>query len=169
MIDGVLSGVDVLLQNGAGVDVDGPSRLAGGAVGAFLTTAVVGAILLAVVPEYTARTTDAVFEDPVPSFLYGFLGLALLGLVVVLLAVTVVGLLVAVPLALIAYLGWAVGATVAFLAIGYRLVGREDGWTKPLLVAAAINGGLALTGIGGLVSFVVGAVGFGTVLRDFFG
>ncbi|WP_256493302.1 hypothetical protein [Natronococcus zhouii] len=40
---------------------------------------------------------------------------------------------------------------------------------KPLLVATVINGGLALTGIGGIISFLVGAVGFGAVLRDYFG
>jgi hypothetical protein len=35
------------------------------------------------------------------------------------------------------------------------------------LIAAAINGGLTLTGIGALVSFCVGAAGFGVVVRDY--
>jgi hypothetical protein len=69
----------------------------------------------------------------------------------------------------VAYLAWAVGASIAFLAVGDRLVGHEDGWTKPLLVGAAINGGLTLTGIGGIVTFGIGAAGFGAVLRDFLG
>ena len=37
---------------------------------------------------------------------------------------------------------------------------------KPLLVDAAINGALPLTGIGGLVAFGIGAAGFGAVFRD---
>ena len=57
-------------------------------------------------------------------------------------------------------------AAVAFLAIADRLVDREDGWTKPLLIAAGLNGALALTGVGGIVSFGIGAAGFGAVLRD---
>lgn len=52
------------------------------------------------------------------------------------------------------------------MGIADRLVGHEDGWLVPLLIAAAINAGLALSGIGGLVSFVLGALGFGTILDD---
>lgn len=36
-----------------------------------------------------------------------------------------------------------------------------------LIVAATINGGLTLTGIGGIVTFAVGTTGFGTVLRAY--
>jgi hypothetical protein len=48
----------------------------------------------------------------------------------------------------------------------YGLVGRDRGWLAALLVGAGINGLLTLTGIGSIVSFGVGAVGFGAVLRD---
>lgn len=171
MIDGIFLGAEVVLQNGVDVDtgLDGPSSLISGGIGAFLTTLIIGAVLVAVSPEYTERMVEDVPQDPLASFLYGFLALILLALAIAVLVLTIVGILVAVPLVIVAYLAWAVGATIALLAIGDRLVGREDGWTKPLLVAAAINGGLALTGIGGLVSFVIGAVGFGAVLRGFFG
>jgi hypothetical protein len=170
MFDIAVPAVEVILQNGVDVDVDldGPSSLLGGAVGSFATTLVVGAILFALVPEYTDWLIGTVLRDPLTSFLYGFLALLLLIVAIVVLVVTVIGILIVIPLALLAYLGWAVGATVALLAIAERLVGREDGWMKPLLVAAAINGVLALTGIGGLVSFAIGAVGFGAVLRDGF-
>ncbi|TYL38242.1 hypothetical protein CV102_13685 [Natronococcus pandeyae] len=171
MIDGIFLGAEVVLQNGVDVDtgLDGPSSLVSGAIGAFLTTLIIGAILVAVSPEYTERMVEDVPQDPLASFLYGFLALILLALAIAVLVLTIVGILVAIPLVIVAYLAWAVGATIALLAIGVRLVGREDGWTKPLLVAAAINGGLALTGVGGLVSFVIGAVGFGAVLRGVFG
>jgi hypothetical protein len=38
-----------------------------------------------------------------------------------------------------------------------------------LLVAAALDGGLALTRIGGIVAFGIGAAGFGAVLNAKFG
>lgn len=142
-------------------------RLIGSALGAFVTTLVVGAILLAISPDYTERTMGAVVDEPVESFLYGLVCLVFVVLVTIVLVVTIIGILLAIPFALLAYLVWAVGASIAFLAIGDRLVGHEDGWKKPLLVAAGINGGLTLTGIGGLLTFGIGAAGFGAVLRQY--
>lgn len=144
-------------------------NIAGSAVGAFLTTLVVGAILVAVVPDYTEGKIATLLDEPVRSFLYGFVSLVFFALVILVLFVTIIGILIAVPLALGLYLVWAVGASIAFLAIGERLVGREDGWVKPLLVGAGINGALALTGIGAILTFAIGAAGFGTVLRDYLG
>jgi len=57
-------------------------------------------------------------------------------------------------------------AAVLVWAVGDRLVGHEDGWLKPLAVGAGVNGALALTAVGGVLSFAVGAAGFGAVLRD---
>jgi len=76
-------------------------------------------------------------------------------------------IVVAIPLLIVAIVVWIVGAVIASLAIADRLIGHEDGWLKPLLVAGAINGGLALTGVRGIVSFAVGAAGLGTVLRAY--
>ncbi|MDS0282925.1 hypothetical protein [Haloarcula onubensis] len=170
-----LSAVTAALQMGPG---PGPQvepvanpllNLAGSAVGAFLTTLVVGAILVAVAPDYTERKMAALLEAPVGSFLYGFAAAVFLLLVIVVLVFTIIGILVAIPLALVLYVIWAVGAAIAFLAVGERLVGRDDGWAKPLVVGAAINGALTLTGIGGLLTFAIGAAGFGAVLRDYLG
>ena len=173
MIHLVLSTATTLLtaQADPGVDIDigTTDGLAGGAVGAFVTTLVVGAIMIALAPAYTERMMADVLEDPVGAFVYGIASLLALALLTVLLVVTIVGIVVAIPLVVVAYLVWAVGAAVGYLAIADRLVGRTDGWLKPLLVAAGINGALALTGIGGLVSICIGAAGFGVVLRDALG
>ncbi len=169
MLESITVVGDVLLSIDVNTDIDGPSGLASGAVGAFLTTLIVGGILVVLAPDYTERKVAEVFDDPVTSFIYGFLFLLLLVLIVVVLVVTIIGILVAIPVVILAYLVWAVGATIGFLAIGDRIVGHEDDWLKPLLVAAAINGALALTGIGGIVSFLIGAVGFGAILRDYIG
>ena len=155
-------------QTGPNVDVgvDPGVGVVGGSIGAFLTTLVVGGVMIAVVPDYTERMMGIVLDEPVGAFVYGFVALLIVVVLTVLLAITIVGILLALPLALVAYLVWAVGAAVAYLAIGDRLVGHDDGWVKPLLVGAGINGALAITGIGGLVSFAIGAAGFGAVLRD---
>jgi len=147
--------------------ITGVGSVLGSAVGAFLTTLIVGAILIAVAPDYTAARMDDVLESPIDSFLYGVVCLFVLILSIVVLFITILGIPIAIGLAILAYVIWAVGAAIAFLAIGDRLVGRADGWPKPLLVGAAINGGLTLTGIGGIVTFAVGAAGFGTVIRAY--
>jgi hypothetical protein len=59
-----------------------------------------------------------------------------------------------------------VGAVIASLAIADQFVDVDDDWVVALVVAAALNGVLTVTGIGGLVSFCIGAAGFGTLLRD---
>lgn len=171
MIGGIPAGsVTVLLQAPPGPIGAPPatpvSSLVGGAIGAFLTTLVVGGIMVAVAPAYTERRMVDLVAEPVNSFLYGLVALVVLVILTVVLVITLVGILLAIPLAIVTYVVWAVGAAIAYLAIGERLVGREDGWLKPLLVGAAINGVLALTGIGGLVAFGIGAAGFGAVLRS---
>ena len=158
----------ILVVEAPGVDIDVGfgEGLAGGAVGAFLTTLVVGAILVAIFPEYTQRMMTSVTEEPVESLVYGLLALVLLLVASFLLFITIIGIVVAIPLLLLAWVVWGVGAAIAYLAIADRLVGHRDGWLKPLLVAAGINGVLTMTGIGGLIAFAIGAAGFGAVLRS---
>lgn len=157
------------IQMGPGMEVgaSAPANVIGSALGAAVSTLVVGAVLVTLVPDYAERMMVAVVDEPLAGFLWGLFILLAVGVMVVALFVTVVGIVVALPLLLVAWLAWAVGSAVAFLAVADRLVGHEDGWLKPLAVAAAANGLLAVTGIGGLVSFVVGAAGFGTIVRDY--
>jgi len=161
----VLLALQEWTDGGVNVDIDLATGLGGGAVGAFLTTLLVGAILLALAPEYTDRTAASLLAEPVDSFLYGIFFLLALVVMVVALVISIVGILVVIPLVVLAYLVWAVGSSIAFLAIGERLV-EAEGRFVALLVGALINGGLTLTGVGGIISFCVGAAGFGIVLRQ---
>ncbi|AGN01061.1 hypothetical protein L593_05560 [Salinarchaeum sp. Harcht-Bsk1] len=145
------------------------TNLLGSAVGAFLGTLIVGGIMILVFPDYTERTVRTLRRDPGPSLLYGLLTLVALIVLTVLLVLTIVGILVVIPLAFLAYILWAVGAAIAFITIGDRLVGHEGGWTAALVVGSAINGVLVLTGIGGFVSFLIGAAGFGAVIHGYLG
>ena len=168
MVVSGLVGAEVVLQNGVNIDVSPEEGLAGSAVSAFLTTLIVGALLVTFAETYTERMMTAVGEDPVGSLVYGFISLFLLVVLVIILVITILGILLAIPLIILAVLVWAVGATIVFLAVADRFVSREDGWLKPLVLAALFNGVLALSGIGGVISFFAGALGFGAVLRDRF-
>ncbi|MXR53109.1 hypothetical protein GRX03_16045 [Halovenus sp. WSH3] len=158
----------VLVATGTDIDVQigAEQTLFGGAVSAFFTTLVVGAILVAVFPDYTERMIGEVFDDPVGPFLYGITVLLLVVVLIVLLVISIVGILFVIPLAVLGALVWAAGSSLVLLGIADRVVGHEDGWLVPLLLAAGINAGLALSGIGALVSFVFGALGVGTILDD---
>lgn len=159
---------DAVLQMNPPTDPGGTDvsvGLGGGALGTFLSTLVVGAILVALAPEFTRARMRDVVDDPVGSFVYGIAVLLVAIFLLVLLVITIIGVFVAFPLALVLWVTWVFGAVIGYLAIAERIVGLEDGWLVPLLVAAGLNGILAATGIGGLVSFCIGAAGFGTVLR----
>lgn len=127
----------------------------GQALAGALLTLVVGGGLIALVPEYTERTTDRVLETPGETFLYGLV-LTVLGVVLVfLLAITVVGVILVVPL---------VVAAVVVGELGYLAAGRllTDDWTVVLLgavVVAAFASGVPF--LGGLVGFVLGSMGIG--------
>jgi len=165
---GSLAEAVLVLQAGPPVDpsnVDVTTGLGGGAVGAFLTTLVVGALLLVLAPEWTRDRTRAVADDAIGSFVYGVLALLVLVVVVVLLFVTLLGIPVAILLGVVVALVWAVGAVVGYLAIADRLLGPGEDRAIALAVAALGNAVLTLTAVGALLSFCIGAAGFGAVLR----
>ncbi len=109
-----LSEVGMLLQvGGANVPEVGPGVSPGsGAFGAFLSTLLIGAIMIALVPGYTERLVNRIDDDIVGSFIYGLVALVALIILGILLVVTIVGIIVAIPVAFLAGLGsFAVGAT----------------------------------------------------------
>lgn len=167
MLETTVANAAVLLQvDGVDVAVEpGLGSLLGSAVGAAATTLVVGVLLFALAPEYTDARIAQLEADPLTSFLYGIVFLIGLVAVVVVLFVTLIGIPLAILFALLGYLAWAIGGTIGLVAIAQRLVDDED-WVRVVAVAAALGGALALTGIGGLVSLVVGAAGFGAVVTD---
>jgi len=143
-----------------------PFSLLGAAAAAFLTTLVFGALLVAFGPGYVERMTETVAEDPLNSLAWGVFVLLAAGVMTVALSITGIGLVVAIPLVFAVWVTWGFGSAVAFLAVGERLVGTEDGWLKPLAVGSLINGALALSGVGALVSLLVAAAGFGALVGD---
>lgn len=210
---------------GVDVDVDLGTGIGGSAGSAVLTTLIVGLLLIALKPQYTERKVSEIWDEPVGSLLWGILGIGGVIVLAILLVISLVGILLVIPFLIVAYVAWAVGSTIAFLAVAERIAeafdlveygegstaagsgtptgprdardpgggrdgardgdrsttgdqyvttadgswsARRDGrsWLVPLGIAALLNGALVLTGVGGLVAFLVGLVGFGALLQD---
>lgn len=131
------------------------------AVAGGLVTLLVGGGLVALAPEFTERTTDRVLDAPGEAFLHG-LGIFVAALVFAfLLAITVVGLVLVVPLLVALF----VVGQIGYLAAGRAVV---DGWGAALLVAvvvSAVASGVPL--LGGLVGFVLACLGLGAWYLDY--
>ncbi|QSG07777.1 hypothetical protein [Halapricum desulfuricans] len=145
------------------------TTLVGGAVITFLATLLSGAFLTTFEPRYTDRMIDAVRARPLGSLLYGLLSMLTARLLVLLLTITVIAAPVALIVLVVAVVAAVLGATIVFLGIAGRLVDIDDHWLTALVLAAALNGGLVLTGVGGLVSLGAAAAGFGAMLNDYIG
>lgn len=125
------------------------------AVVAGVVTLLIGGGFVALAPGYTERTTDRVLETPGETFLYG-LGIFVAAIVVIfLLAITIVGLVLAIPLLI---------AMVIVGELGYLAAGRavSDDWGPVLLIAIVISAfASGVPYLGGLLGFVLGCLGMG--------
>lgn len=131
------------------------------ALGSMLVTLVIGGGLVVLAPEYTHRTTDYARARPIAAFLYGLFVTVLALVALVILFVTVIGILLAIPLALV----WIVMAELGFLAAGRSVSGD---WGVALLGAALLSafaGGVPV--LGTVVGFVFGTVGLGAAFLEY--
>lgn len=134
-------------------------------VAAGIITLVIGGGWILLAEEYTIETTDRIHNDPVETFLYGLAITIALIVIIVGLAITIIGLLLAIPLVIVAAIGGLILAELGYLAVG-RLV--DDEWAIALVVAivvAAFAGGVPI--LGGLVGFVVSCMAFGAVYLEY--
>lgn len=132
-----------------------------------LVNLVVGAVLLALFPRFTGTVSRRVREDALRS---GLLGLAAgIGgaILVLLLAITIVGIPLALVLAaFLGLTGWT-GSILGQYAVGdyvLRRAGREDRW---LALVAGLVGFAVLRFVpvlGGLATAIAGLLGFGAVV-----
>jgi len=86
-------------------------NLLGNAISSAVITLIVGGLLVLVASDYTGRNTRRIQKEPGRTFLYGFS--ILIGFVVIflILAITIIGLLVAVPLAIAAGFAFLIAVT----------------------------------------------------------
>ncbi|MFP9193908.1 hypothetical protein [Natronosalvus vescus] len=126
-----------------------------------LWTLVFGGWLIVAYPEYTERNTQFIRENPLATFGTGLVALIGLFIILFLLILTVIGVLFALPLAILA----GIVAELGFLTVG-RLF--SDDWGVVLLIAVVVAGVLSLIPvIGSLLLFCIGACGVGTAVSDY--
>jgi len=155
-------------QRGADVGANNPDPMTQ-AVGGFLGTLVVGLLLVFAAPGYTDRVTGRARERPLASFGWGlgvfvaFIGTAIL------LAITVVGVVLLIPLVLVFLVVAIAGNALGYLALleTYPPLGNLDSRAVPVVLAAVLAGVTSLVPVlGDVVGFVVGSVGIGAILLD---
>ncbi|WP_256403577.1 hypothetical protein [Halorubrum salinum] len=126
---------------------------------------ILGAIVIAVAPDFTDEGAGYVRGEPVMAFVYGFGAYIAVAVTALLLAITIVGLLVVIPgLLALAVVGVAT-TTVGVVALG-RWIGDvadvSDGLGTALVVGALAWALLGVVPVlGGLATGALNAMGFG--------
>lgn len=136
--------------------------------GTFLGTLIVGGLLVALAPDFVEDVIETVEDELGTSFLWGVGVFVALILVTIVLFITIVGIIVAIPLLIVTGILYLVGSAIVFVAIGDRILDAADTegsrWADLVvgaLVAAVIA---AIPVIGGLANFVINAVGVGAIV-----
>ncbi|MFB6360288.1 MAG: polymer-forming cytoskeletal protein [Halobacteriales archaeon] len=130
----------------------------------FLVNLVLGAVLLLVFPGTSRRLASRLQDEPLSTGLYGLVALVGIPILLILMAITIIGIPLAVVGALLFALTLWVGSiygryTVGEWLVGY--VGSEKRWLA-LVVGLVVIGLLSLVPfLGGLVEFLVLLLGLG--------
>lgn len=132
-----------------------------------VVTLVAGGAYFVFAPDSAEATMQRAREDPLESFLWGLgIGIAVI-VVTVLLAITFIGLIVAIPLILVFAVVELAAQAVIFVVIFSSLLDSKPAVGKALVGAAVLAGVLsAIPIVGPLVSFVVGSVGVGALFLN---
>ncbi|MEF8855978.1 MAG: hypothetical protein V5A16_01005 [Haloplanus sp.] len=128
-----------------------------------------GGGLLLLAPEYARRMVAEIRDDAGAAFLWGLLVGIALPIALVLLAITIIGLLIAIPGLIALFFVGLVGNAVTICWLGTLLTGHDDPDGTAVGVGALV---LALVGaipvLGNLVTTLAGFFGLGVVGRDLY-
>lgn len=133
------------------------------ATGSFLSTIIVGAIMLAASPNYVDSIIEDVLEEPVASFAWGILTLIVFVGTAFLLAITIIGIVLVIPLVILFVIVAIAGNVLAYLAVCDGFV--DNRWAALVVAALAVTVVSLIPAIGTIVGFVVGSVGTGAIVR----
>jgi cytoskeletal protein CcmA (bactofilin family) len=144
-----------------------------GTIYTFLTSLVLGALLLLVFPEFSDTVARRGLERPVVGSGFGLVALIGVPILLVLVAITIVGI----PFSLAGFALYLLGLWVAGLygkyAVGTWVLDRMDGENRWLALLAGLLGFLVLgfvPVVGGVAEFLVTLLGLGALLfalRDY--
>lgn len=136
-------------------------------LGALISSLLLAGAAVGFGPRYVGGKTAEIREDPVAAFGWG-LFVSIGGAIAIgLLAITVIGLLVAIPGALLLAGVGLVGTAVSTVWIGNALVGARDEITAKDAIAGAVVLALvtAIPVLGDLIGRLIGLLGVGVVGR----
>lgn len=142
------------------------------AVYGLLANLVLGAVLLAVFPTFSAGVADRVADAPVTSGGVGLLALIAIPVLIAVFAITIIGIPIAILGALAFGLAVWVGVVYGQYAVGAWAIGLTDRENRWLALVVGLVGFALLSLIpilGGLLEFLALLLGFGALwiaLRD---
>jgi hypothetical protein len=134
-------------------------------VGSLLGYLLVGGGLVVVGRRYGEATVAELRDDPAVALGWGLAAGVAAPIALAVLAVTIVGLVVAVPGFVVLLAVSVVGQGVTVLWVGSVLTGDRPDGRAALLGATVLAGVNAIPVVGGLVTTVAGLFGLGTVAR----
>lgn len=130
---------------------------------------VIGAIVLAAAPDFSRSVVDDARDDPALSVLMG-LGVVIGGIVVlVLFAITIIGLIVAIPGFFVYGIVTLVGTTLGAITLGAVIqdAATEGGLWGALVIGVPVTAAVGLIPLfGGLVNLLIGALGIGAMANE---
>jgi hypothetical protein len=135
-------------------------------LGGFVAYVLLGGALVVFGPEYARETVAQIRSDPATSFFWGLLTAIGAPIAIALLAITIVGLVVAIPgIFLLAIVGL-VGTAVSVVWLGSLALGTEEVGGKAAVVGALLLAiPASIPALGDLVTTLVGFFGTGVVAR----
>jgi len=140
----------------------------GSLAASLVVSAVIGLLVVGLAPDYARTIVGRVRARPGQSVLYGLASFVAAFVATVALAITIVGLVVAVPGAIAFGLLVAAGSVLGWTALFASVLGGERSLVAPMLagVLASVAVGLVPL-LGGLVNLVVSATGFGAMSAQY--
>lgn len=152
-------------QTGLGLGTSVAVRFGAG----FVINLFLGGVLVVAGPDYAADKIDEFRSDPGTSIVWGLIVGIGVPILLVVLAVTLIGLIVAIPGMLVLVGVGILGSAVVVVLVG-SAVTKEDrpGGTEVLLGALVLSLLTAIPVVGGLVNWLVGLPGIGLVGHDLY-
>jgi hypothetical protein len=138
-----------------------------------LATLVIGLLMLKFMPNYTKRASDLVTTKFLPSLGIGFVGLIILPILAIFLAITIIGIPMALFLVFVFVVYLYLSRIYAMIAIGNTLANLAKLKVNQYLIFALglfVYYALGLIPfIGGLITLVIVIASFGAALRNEYG
>ncbi len=155
---------------GTGTGLDIELELTARFVGAFIGNLIVGGLLVALGPRYATDKIREINDDPGAAFVWGLLVSIGVPLLLVLFAITIIGLVVTIPGLIVLAVVGLVGQAVSVVWVGDAITGGGDriGGKAALVGALALAVPAAIPVLGNLITWLVGVFGTGVVGRGLY-